>query len=66
MTQLAHTAVRPAGRGLVRRPILLRLLDALVAWDARQRQAHKLRSLPKHRLDDMGLSQRDAETAFRR
>lgn len=49
-----------------RKPMLLRLIDAVAGWDARYRQAQKLREMPDERLADMGLTRRDALTAFRR
>lgn len=48
------------------KPFLLRLLDAYAAWDARQRDAHKLREMPDERLADMGMTRADARAAFRR
>lgn len=48
------------------KPLLLRLLDIFAAWDARHRDAHKLRNMTDERLADMGLTRHDAENAFRR
>lgn len=48
------------------KPLLLRLLDTIAAWDARYRDAHKLRNMTDERLADMGLTREDAANAFRR
>ncbi|GHF54589.1 DUF1127 domain-containing protein [Seohaeicola zhoushanensis] len=68
MTTKAQTTARinPTLQIDSSRPFLLRLLDALVAWDARHRDAHKLRNMTDERLADMGMTRSDAENAFRR
>ena len=44
--------------------IWLTLLNRIVAADQNFREAQKLKSLPEHRLDDMGLTREDADRAF--
>lgn len=68
MTITHHTAARvnPNLRTDSPKPFLLRLLFAVASWEARQREAHKLRNMPDERLADMGMTRADAENAFRR
>ena len=62
----AETARTGAGTGTAHRdtrgPLLFRVLTWLAERDRRYREAQKLRSLPRERLDDMGMSRSDVET----
>ena len=46
-------------------PLILRLFAAYTAWEDRKRQERKLREMPAHRLQDMGLTAEDIDRAFR-
>lgn len=45
-------------------PFWLTFLNRLAAADQRYRDERKLKSLPEHRLGDMGLTRADADRAF--
>ena len=45
-------------------PIWLTILNRLAAANQRYRDAQKLKSLPCERLEDMGMTRRDADRAF--
>jgi uncharacterized protein YjiS (DUF1127 family) len=47
-------------------PLWLRALNWLARADNAYRQKQMLKSLPDERLEDMGLSRRDADIAFYR
>ncbi|MFT7060323.1 MAG: hypothetical protein ACJASV_002840 [Pseudorhodobacter sp.] len=41
-------------------PVLLRMLNWLADRDSDLRQAHKLRNMPQERLEDMGMTRKQA------
>lgn len=45
-------------------PLLLRFLNLIADADSRYRQKQKLKNLPDERLEDMGMTRRDADMAF--
>lgn len=58
------TTARPAAHRARRTPIWLRALNWLADRDAAYRASHKLRDQPDERLDDMGITREQADTAF--
>ena len=63
MQSIARTSVPSAPS---RPPLPARILAWLIGSDAAYRDAHKLALAPQHRLDDMGISRSEADTAFLR
>lgn len=62
-TEITHKAIpAPARPG----SMLMHVLTWLEQRDRRYRAAQKLRNLPDERLEDMGMTRADAETAYRR
>jgi uncharacterized protein YjiS (DUF1127 family) len=58
------TTTRTTRQAARRTPLWLRLLNRLADRDAAYRASHKLRAMPDERLDDMGMTREDANTAF--
>lgn len=50
----------PSAPRIGRRPIVLRMFDALSRWQDWARQRHQLAGLDDHLLKDIGLSRADA------
>ncbi|MDK3018370.1 hypothetical protein [Pseudodonghicola flavimaris] len=61
-----HDTAETEKQSPARPGLLLRLLNWIADADNRYRQKQQLKSLPAERLDDMGMSRRDADRAFSR